>query len=402
VESVEGLNRTIMSMSQKRLYNIPGFSIDRVAEAAGSDPDVLRLENLDCDLTPPSEAIDATRSALEDDNANSYLPFTGTITLREAVAERLFTSTGKQYDPDTQIVVTCGGTEGMFDALLGVTEPGDEVIVTDPTYAGMIYRIRLAGCVPRFVPFLVSQGEWRLSLDDLWKTANEKTRALFLMNPSMPSGAVLNEEEWKSIQQLCVNRSILLLYNAAMERILFDERKVIHPASFDGMEEFTITIGSVSKEFRMIGWRIGWVAGPRDIMNDISRVHIYNVVTATGIAQSGAIAALLSDGADFRRCLAEWQNRRNMVREQLKDYSIVRPDGGWSLLVDVGRLGLDSFFASDLLLTKGKVAATPMRDWGSAICDRYVRLVFSNEPLTRLSSLRERFQNALPFPLSDK
>lgn len=387
-----------MSFSQKRLSNIPGFSIDRVAASAGSDPDVLRLENLDCDLSPPSEAIDATRSALREDGANSYLPFNGTIALREAVADRLFASTGKRYDPDTQIIITCGGTEGMLDALLGVTEPGDEVIVTDPTYAGMIYRIRLAGCVPRFVPFLDSRGEWRLSLDDLSKAVSDKTRALFLMNPSMPSGAVLNEEEWKLIQQLCVNRSLLLLYNAAMERILFDGRKVIHPASLDGMEEHTVTIGSVSKEFRMIGWRIGWVAGPPDIMQDISRVHIYNVVTATGIAQPGAIAALRSDETDFRRCLDEWQSRRNMVREQLEDYPIIRPDGGWSLLLDVKSLRLDSFSASDLLLAKGKIAATPMRDWGSATCDRFVRLVFSNEPLRRLSSLRGRFLKALPLP----
>src|SRR5262245_3871781 len=102
------------------------------------------MENLDTDLPPPPAAIEATRAALSSDNANSYLPFTGSSDLRAAVAQHLHQHTGVEYGPD-QIVITAGGTEGMYDAILAITDPGDEVIVTDPTYAGMIYRIRLAG-----------------------------------------------------------------------------------------------------------------------------------------------------------------------------------------------------------------------------------------------------------------
>jgi aspartate/methionine/tyrosine aminotransferase len=377
-----------------RLHGIPGFSIDRVAAAAGSDPDVLRLENLDTDLAPPAAAIEATRRALTDDNANSYLPFTGTRPLRQAVATHLQTLSSYPYEAE-DVVITAGGTEGMLDTLLATTDPGDEVVLTDPTYAGMIWRVHLVGAAARLVPFMQVNNEWRLDLQPLREAVTERTRALFLMNPSMPSGAVLTEEEWRAVISLCLERSLWLIYNAAMERILFDGRKLIHPATFPGMPERTIIVGSVSKEYRMIGWRIGWVAGPPSIIPDIARVHIYNVVTATGIAQAGAVAALNSPAEDFAACVAEWQRRRDTVIEQLAGYPVVSAAGGWSMLLDVGSLGYDSFTASRLLLEKGKVAATPMRDWGKQNSDQFVRLVFSNEPVHRLSNLRERVGTAL-------
>ncbi len=381
-------------MSVRRLENIPGFSIDRVAAEAGDDPDVLRLENLDTDLAPPAAAIAATRAAVGRDEDNSYLPFTGKLALRESVAQHVSKQTEHSYSP-SEVVITCGGTEGMFDALLATTDPGDEVILTDPTYAGMIYRVRLAGAVPRLVPFVVSGSEWRLDLDALRATVSDRTRVLFIMNPSMPSGAVLNQEEWNAIADICQEHSTWLIYNAVMERILFDSRPFIHPASLAGMAERTITVGSVSKEYRMIGWRIGWIVGPSPVMGDMARVHIYNCVTPGGIAQAGALAALQSPYEDFASCVAEWQRRRDAVNDQLRDMPITSASGGWSQLLDVGAMGYRSFEASDLLLKRGKIAATPMRDWGEQNGDQFVRLVFSNEPVERLAELHDRVTLAL-------
>lgn len=376
-------------MTVRRLAGIPGFSIDRVAAAAGNDPEVLRLENLDTDLAPPASAIAATQSALGLDEANSYLPFTGSLALRAAVAEHLHRQTGHRYSPD-EVLITCGGTEGMFDALLATTDPGDEVILTDPTYAGMINRVRLAGAVPVLVPFILSRGEWRLDPNALQRATSSRTRVLFIMNPSMPSGAVLNQEEWETIARICEEHSLWLIYNSAMERILFDGRPYRHPAALSAMIERTITVGSVSKEYRMIGWRTGWVVGPARVMSDIARVHIYNVVTSTGIAQAGACAALQSPAEELDACVAEWQRRRDTVVEQLRGLPVIPAAGGWSMLLDVGAMGHDSFTASRLLLERSRIAATPMRDWGERNSDQFVRLVFSNEPLERLSELRER------------
>jgi aspartate/methionine/tyrosine aminotransferase len=380
-------------MASKRLNGIPGFSIDQVAAAASGDPDVLRLENLDTDLPPPQEAIEATRKALTEDDANSYLPFTGSENLRSAVASRLNTQTGMSYPLD-QIVITAGGTEAMLDTLLAIADPDDEVILTDPTYAGMIYRVRLVSAIPRFVPFILEKNKWKLDLTALRNTITKQTRAIFLMNPSMPSGAVLNRDEWEIIAELSKEHSLWLIYNAAMERILFDSHVLIHPAALPGMYERTIVIGSVSKEYRMIGWRIGWIAGPASIMSDIARVHIYNVASAPGIAQAGAAAALRTSDSNFLECLKEWQTRRDVMLHQMKDYPIIPASGGWSMLFDCGALGYDSFVASQTLLEKGKIAATPMRNWGIKNSDQFVRFVFSNEPIPRLSTLRIRLQNA--------
>lgn len=352
----------------------------------------MRLENLDTDLPPPPEAIKATREAITSDDANGYLPFTGRLDLCEAVADHIQGLSGHRYDPATEVVITCGGTEGMFDALLALTDPGDEVILTDPTYAGMTNRVRLAGATPRLVPFFVANRRWRLDLDRLSLAVSDKTRAIFIMNPSMPSGAVLNTEEWRAIAQLCTKHSLWLIYNAAMERILYDGVPYLHPGSLPHMAERVITIGSVSKEYRMIGWRIGWVVGPQSIMNDIAKVHMFNVVTPTGIAQSAARAALKSPTTNLKQYITEWETRRNTVIDQLEGYPLIAASGGWSMLLEVAKMGLDSFAASRLLLEKGKIAATPMRDWGEENGDRFVRLVFSTEPVERLTQLRERMR----------
>ncbi|QBD76980.1 pyridoxal phosphate-dependent aminotransferase [Ktedonosporobacter rubrisoli] len=383
-------------MSVKRLTGIPGFAIDTVAAAAENDPEILRLENLDTDLLPPPTVEKITREAIGRDENNSYLPFTGNYALCSAVAHHVSQQTGHTYDPKNEVIITCGGTEGLFDALLATTDPGDEVIVTDPTYAGMINRVRLAGAIPRFVPLRWNGHEWRLDLQALRAAVSPRTRVLFIMNPSMPSGAVLNREEWEAIAEICQSQDAWLIYNAAMERILFDNRQYLHPASLAKMASRTITVGSVSKEYRMIGWRVGWVVGPAEIMSDIARVHIYNVVTPTGIAQSGALAALQSPVEDLLSSVAEWQRRRDTVCEQLQGVPVYAAAGGWSLLLDVGSLGYDSFTASRLLLEQGKIAATPMRAWGESNSDQFVRLVFSNEPVARLATLRDRIASTFP------
>ena len=379
-------------MSVKRLDLIPGFSIDQVAKAAGNDPDVLRLENLDTDLNPPKEAIAATKLAVDKDDNNSYLPFIGHKNLRSAIANHIYEYSKIKYNPNSEIIVTAGGTEAMFDVLLSVTDPGDEVIVTDPTYAGIINRVRLAGAKPVFVRYFIENNKWKLDVSQLDKLYSSKTKAIFIMNPSMPSGAVLTVEDWNSIAEFCVKHSIWLIYNAAMERILYDNLSVIHPASFNGMRDRTIIIGSVSKEFRMIGWRIGWVAAPDNLITDLAKVHIYNVVTPTGISQDAAVAALRAPKEDFLKCLYEWEKRRNILLEQLADYPVVYPEGGWSALLNVSEMGYNSETASKKMLEFGKIAATPMKHWGDKNSDQFVRLVFSNEPANRLAQLSRRLK----------
>src|SRR4030088_1663966 len=163
-------------MSVRRQPHSPGSNTERAAAAAGTDPDVLRMENLDTDIPPPAAAMEATRAAIGDDEANRWLPFTGRDDLKDAVAAYIERRGGPRYDGRREIVITCGEGDAMLDALFCVTDPGDEVILTDPTYAGMLNRVRLVGATPRLVPLRVVDDEWRLDLEALRSAVSDRTQ----------------------------------------------------------------------------------------------------------------------------------------------------------------------------------------------------------------------------------
>jgi len=379
----------------ERLRDIPGFNIDTVAAAAGDDPEILRMENLDTDLSPPAVALEATRAAIGEDDANSWLPFSGRADLKEAVAAYVSRRGGPAYDPLREIVITCGEGQAMLDALLCLTEAGDEVILTDPTYAGMLNRVRLVGAEPRLVPLHPDSGEWRLDLDALRAAVSPRSRVVFLNNASFPSGWVASDEEWSAVASLCVENDLWLLYWGGFEGVLFDGLTPRQPAALPGMRERTVTVGAPSSEQRMIGWRVGWVVTPEELTEAVTRCHIYNGLVASGFAQIGTREALLVGDEDLERANGEWERRRDETLRQLEGFPIVKPSGGWAALMDVGELGIDGADASARLLEHG-VAATQMSGWGGEVAERYLRFVFSNEPVERIGLLGERARAALP------
>jgi len=376
------------------MRTIHGFGIDRVAAAADlrrrDERPVLRLENLDTDLPLPPGVLEATAEALSTPKANSWLPFQGDHDLRAAVSDFTYERTGHRYDPEQEVVLTCGGMEGLLDTLLALVDPGDEVVLTDPIYAGLVNRVRLCGGVPRLVPLRVEDGEWRFDADAFVAAVGERTAAVLLMSPSMPSGAVLTEDDWRAVCEACVARSVPLVYDAAMERLLFDGRPLVHPLRFAGMAELTAIVGSLSKEHRMIGWRVGWIAGPAQLVADAGWAHVYNTTTPVGLARAAGVVALRGDQGHVAECVAELERRRDAVLEALPGWPFVRPAGGWSMLLDVGSLGFEAPEASRLLLEESAVAATAMVGWGGEVAARYVRFVFSAEPVGQLATLGER------------
>lgn len=381
-------------MRARRLDDVPGFGIDRVAAAAGDDPDVLRLENLDTDLPPPPGVVEATQEAVARPEYSSWLPFSGRTDLKEAVADHVERRSGVRYDPGSEIVITATDGSGLLDTLLATTDPGDEVVLTDPTYAGMINRVRLAGAVPRFARSVATGGEWRLDLDHLRSVVGDRTRALFLQNATFPSGMVFTREEWEAIAALVVERDLHLIYWGYLESVLFDDRPLIHPASLPGMRERTVVLGGPALEYRMIGWRVGWALAPAEAADAIGVCHVYNGLVASGFAQAGAVAALRSDPDDLAAATAELQRRRDTVMAQLDGLPAVSASGGWALLLDTDAMGVPPPEASARLL-EHRVAATPMTVWGEAVAPRHVRFVFSREPVERLQQLGERVRAAL-------
>jgi len=181
-----------------------------------------------------------------------------------------------------------------------------------------------------------------------------------------------------------------------MDRIRFDSQPRVHPGAHAALAGRTIIVGSASKELRMIGWRVGWVVGPQEIMADIHLVGLTNVVCQVGIAQQAVADALThpESGADVAAATQVWRQRCELVLDQLAGYPCIRPHGGWSLLIDTRSMGLTPEETSQRLFTRAHVAATPMNGWGPS-GSRYLRLVFANEPAERLTDLRTRFDTAL-------
>jgi aspartate/methionine/tyrosine aminotransferase len=384
-------------MSVSRLRHIPGIGVDQIGDAAdaAADPRFLRLENLDTDLRPPPAALAATRAAIGDDAANSYLPFQGQHALRQAAAGHVGAMAGTPSDPDTDCVSVAGGLNGILNVLLATVEPGQEVVIADPIYAGLVNRIRLAGAIPRHVRCAPTDSGWTTDPDELAAAVGPQTGAVLLMSPAMPTGAVLDASHFDALAGPVSRFGTWVIYDAAMERIRFDGQLPAHPAAHPGLLDHTITVGSASKELRMIGWRVGWVVGPSAIMADVRLVGLTNVVCQVGIAQQAVAAALTAPDAeaDIAAATGTWQRRCDTVLDQLAGYPCVRPHGGWSLLVDTTAMGLPPHEASDRLFHRAQVAATPMTGWGPS-GSHYLRLVFANEPVERLTDLRARFDTA--------
>lgn len=380
----------------RRLEHIAGIGVDRMGSLAdGSGRDFLRLENLDVDLPPDPDAIARTRAAADTDDDNSYLPFVGQVRLRRIAAAHVAATTGVSYDGERNCVISAGGLSGVLNTLLATIEVGDEVIVTDPTYAGLINRVRLAGGIPRFVPFDFRPGDcWTLDRAALKAAVGPKTRAMLLMSPSMPSGAVLDQEDWNLVAELCVRHDLLLIVDAAMERLLYDGRQVIHPAGLPGMAERTISVGSSAKELRMIGWRVGWIVAPESYMPDLVAVSLANVVVPVGIGQDAVATALEGSARTLPAYVAELERRRDAVLAELRGLPVGVPAGGWSLLLDVSGAGIDGATMSERLLAQG-VCATAMNGWGETHGRQYIRFVFSNEPVERLKGLGAKVRAAL-------
>lgn len=378
-----------------RLTHIAGIGVDRMGSLAdASGRDMLRLENLDTDIPPDPEAVARTRAAAGEDSANSYLPFVGQDRLRDAAARHVSALSGVAYGRDN-VVIAAGGLSGILNALLATIEVGDEVVVTDPTYAGLLNRVRLAGGVPRQVSFRFQPGaEWRLDRDVLRAAVGPRTRAMLLMSPSMPSGGVLDAEDWALVVELCTGHDLLLILDSAMERLLFDGRQVVHPAGLPGMAERTVTVGAASKELRMIGWRVGWTVAPAWLMPDLVAVSLANVVVPVGIAQDAAAVALERSPETLPAYVTELRHRRDAVAEALHGLPFGLPAGGWSTLLRVSDFGLDGAAMSERLLEHG-VCATGMAGWGAAHGAEYIRFVFANEPVERLHRLGPAVRAAL-------
>jgi aspartate/methionine/tyrosine aminotransferase len=358
-----------------------------MADAADAVPGAFRLENADTLVTLPQHVLEATRSAAGADEFNSYLPLRGLAECRAAIAERYQADNGLAYDPDREIVVTSGAGEALLNALLALIDPGDKVMITNPTYSGMAQRVRLAGGIQSFADLRADGSRWRLD-PEAARRAAAGAKAIFYASPCMPTGTVFTNEETALLASLAAENDAWLIFNGHADKVAFDGRSVINPAALPGMQERTVLVGCMSKNYGMPGWRIGWNAGPREVLGPLEDTHIFNGCMASGFTQAGAIAALRGPQQWQRDLVGLLQRRRDVLLDELAaapEIKVIAPEGGLYFLADVSALGLEAAEFCARLLAEWQVALTPMPGWGADDFGRYaVRLIFSNEPEERL------------------
>jgi aspartate/methionine/tyrosine aminotransferase len=363
-----------------------------MAELADKRPGSFRLENADSDLAPPAHAVEATRDAVGVDRFNSYLPLHGLPELRQAISERYQADIGLRYDPDGEVVVTSGIGEAMLDVLLSYVNDGDRVLMTNPTYNGMAQRVRLVGGVQVFTSQLEANG-WHLDPSDLRRAARG-CKVIFYGSPSMPTGIVFGRDETERLAEAAVENDALIVFNGAVDKVLFDGKAVINPATLPGLRERTITVGCVTKNYNMVGWRIGWAVGPRDLLKPVHDVHIFNGIMASGYSEAGAAAALSGPQRYVAESAQTYQRRRDALIARLRGIDgmrLVVPDGGYFFIANIAAFGVTAREFCRRLLEEEDVAITPMNAWGADdFGDHHVRFIFTNEPEDRLVEAANR------------
>ena len=363
-----------------------------MAELADARPGSYRLENADSNWPPPAAAVKATREAVGVDRYNSYLPLHGLPELRKAIADRYQADLGLRYDPDGEVVVTAATGEAMLDVLLSYVNEGDRVLMTNPTYNGMAQRVRLAGGVQVFTNQVEAKG-WHLDESDFRKAARG-CRVIFYGSPAMPTGVVFNTKETKLIGEAAIENDALLIFNGAVDKLVFDGNEVVNPATLPGLRERTIICGSVTKNYNMIGWRIGWAVGPRELLKPVHDVHIFNGIMASGFSEAGAAAALTGDQRYIDETVKAFQRRRDVLVAELNKIpgiNFVVPDGGYFFIANISAFGVTAREFCRDLLEEENVAITPMNAWGADDFGyRHVRFIFTNESEERLVEAASR------------
>ena len=345
------------------------------------------------DVDGPAEVIERAAQAMRD-GANQYPPGIGIPALREAIARHQQRHYGIALDPATQVVVTTGATEGIAAAMLGLVEPGDEVIVLEPYYDSYAAMIQMAGGVRVGVPLRAPA--FRLDADELRAAVTPRTRVILLNTPNNPTGAVLTRAELAAVAEVAIERDLVVVTDEVYEHLTYGVEHV--PIStLPGMAERTVTLSSIGKSYSLTGWKVGWATGPSHLVGAVYAAKQW-LTYASGAPLQPAAAFALDELPDWPRALAaDLRRRRDLLCAGLADLGLAPtvPDGSYFVLTDVSHLGWDDgdTFARALPHRAGVVAIPVQGFYGSDVGRHLVRWTFTKldgvltEALTRLASV---------------
>jgi N-succinyldiaminopimelate aminotransferase len=350
----------------------------------------------------PPALLKAAQDAIAD-GVNQYPPGIGIAPLRHAVAAQRKRHFGIDYDPDTEILVTVGATEAIASAVIGLVEPGSEVLLIEPFYDSYSPVVAMAGAHRVAVPMVTDGRGFALDPDALRRAVTPATRALIINSPHNPTGAVLSTAELEAIAEIAVAADLLVITDEVYEHLVFDGHRHLPLAGFDGMAQRTITISSAAKMFNCTGWKIGWACGPAELIAGMRAAKQYLSYVGGAPFQPAVALALDTEDAWVAELRRSLQTRRDRLAAGLADigFAVHDSNGSYFLCADPRPLGYDdstTFCAA--LPEKVGVAAIPM----SAFCDpaaphadlwnHLVRFTFCkrddtlDEAIKRLSTLK--------------
>jgi aspartate/methionine/tyrosine aminotransferase len=292
------------------------------------------------DFPAPDEVKEAARKAIADDH-NQYPITWGVPAFREAITAAYQRDHGMPVDPETEICVTCGSTEAMIAAMLGVLDPGDEVLTFEPFYENYSPDSILTGAVPRLVS--LRPPDWTFDEAELRATFTARTRAIVINTPNNPTGKVFSREELGLIAELCVEHDAVAITDEIYEHITYDGAEHVPIATLPGMHERTVTISALSKTYSVTGWRVGWAIAAAPLMAGIRPVHDFLTVAAATPLQVAGITALDLGPAYYEGMRAGYAQRREVMLRVLADggFEVASaPAGAYYVMADCSHLGL--------------------------------------------------------------
>ena len=365
------------------------------------------------DWPAPADIKQKAKEAIDDDH-NQYAITWGVKSFRDAIAAKTKWFLGMDIDPETEITVTCGSTEGMIAAAMATIDPGEEAVIFDPYYENYMPDAIISGARPRFVPLYRTDDGFGFDRDELRAAFNEKTKAIIICNPNNPTGKVFTRDEMEFIAGLCKEFDALCFTDEIYEHITYDlgsgnsdlgsqnlRPEHICMATLDGMRDRTVVVNSLSKTYSVTGWRVGYCIAPPEITSGIRKVHDFLTVGAAAPLQAAGAYALSLPQEYYDKLQREYQVKRDMLLPVLEQagFGTFVPDGAYYIMTDISKFGFtdDVEFTRHLIREVG-VACVPGSSFYSNPADgaQQVRFCFCKKDETlhqaaeRLSKLKSR------------
>jgi len=365
------------SNAAARLKRIKPSGIRRLFSLAQTMPDAINMGLGEPDFTPPSHVLEGAKKAL-DEGKTHYTPTNGIPELREALAKKAKADYGLAYDPDNEILVTVGGTEAISLALLSLVNPPDEVLIPDPGFVCYEPSVLMADGVPVSVPLLEQNG-FKVDKDLVMSQITDKSRVLIVNSPQNPTGSVLSYDDLSGLAELAVERDLVVISDEVYEKITYDGARHYCLATFRGMRERTLVVGSFSKTYAMTGFRVGYAYGPRELISSLALAHQFLVACVDGPAQYAALAALEGPQDFVGGMVSEFDRRRRFLCARLNEIEGFRcdlPKGAFYAFANIKAFGVSSERFAEHLVNRGRVVSVPGSSFGR-YGEGYVRFSYA-------------------------